>query len=205
MAQIEEYRLSFTSGGLLYEESTRIAAIQSEIGDWEQTRMKAQTENVLQARTPSSNSRRVREVCARLQNLTDRQFRLFQDSVQADQLLLLWLAVCKRYVLLREFADQVVRNHFLSLQLVLGREEFDRFMENSSVWHPEVENLSQSTKTKLGSVTYQMLREAGILSAQLLIQPVLLSREIARAIVVDSVELLHIYPIADSDVLGAAR
>ncbi len=202
MRQTEAYRLSFTSGGLLYEESTRIAAIHQEIGDWDQTRMKAQADNVLQARTDSSNSRMVREVCSRLQNFTQRQFELFQDAVQADQLLLLWLAVCKRYALLREFADQVIRNHFLSLQLVIGREEFDRFLDDSSVWHPEVDNLSESTKAKLASVTYQMLREAGIVSAELLIQPVMLSRDLAQAILVDSADLLHIYPIADSDVPG---
>lgn len=205
MAQIEEYRLSFTSGGLLYEESSRIAALQSKTGDWKLTRESAVADNLLQARTASSNARRVREVCARLKTLTERQLALFQDAVQVDQLLLLWLAVCKRYALLREFADEVVRSHFLSLQLVLAREEFDRFLEKKSVWHPEIEDLSDSTKIKLARVTYQLLREAGLVSQELMIQPALLSRDIAKAIISDDIQLLHIYPVADSDVPGAGR
>ncbi len=205
MAQSEEYRLSFTSGGLLLQESTRIATLHSQTGDWSRTRECAVADNLLQARSPSSSVRRVGEVCARLRMLTERQLALFQEPMQVDQLLLLWLAVCKRYAILREFADEVVRSHFLSLQLVLSREEFDRFLEKKSVWHPKIEGLADSTRAKLARAAYQMLSEAGLISQELVIQPVLLSRELARAIVADDIELLHVYPIADADVPGAGR
>lgn len=189
----------------MYEESTRIAELNARLGDWRKTRDKALADNLLQARTSRSSDRRVQEVCARLQALTARQLELFRDAMQSDQLLLLWLAVCKRYALLRDFAAEVIRGHFLSLQLVLAREEFDRFLDSKSLWHPNVESLADSTKAKLSSVTYQMLREAGLVSKELLIQPVLLSPEISAAIIADDNELLRIYPIADSDIPGIGR
>ena len=94
---------------------------------------------------------------------------------------------------------------FLNLQLVLSREEFDRFLEKKSVWHPKIEGLADSTRAKLARAAYQMLSEAGLISQELVIQPVLLSRELARAIVADDIELLHVYPLADADVPGAGR
>lgn len=206
MNRQSDYKLSFTAGGgLLREESLQVAALYAEAGCWTSAIENARQDNLTQARTARSGERILSEVSSRLKTLTEAQLQLFLKAPRTEQLTLLWLAICKRYLVLREFADEVVRHRFLSLDLTVTRVEFDRFLENKSVWHEEIDRISDSTKLKLSQVAIQMLREAEIISTESIIQPALLSPEVVEVIIADDPSLLQIFPASESDIRGLKR
>ena len=80
--------------------------------------------------------------------------------------------------------------------------DVDRFMDAKSLWHEELENITDNTKTKLQTVMMRMLREAELISKTDIIQPKLLSANLVRVIANDSVELFPLFPISETDVKG---
>lgn len=197
------YRLSFTTGGLLLAESVRVADEYARLLDWPATVERARSQNLLQARTASSGERVLREVCSRVRMLTPTQLALLQSGSNTDQQQLLWLAACKRYEVLRDFGNEVIRGRFLRLDRVVAADDFDEFLESKAIWHPEIEKLTETTRAKLRQVTLRMLREADILSSALEIQPTVFSPGVARAIQADCVAYFDIFPVAE-DVLRRA-
>ena len=197
------YKLSFTAGGLLFSESLIVADEHGRTGDWAAAARLVGNNNLLQARTESAGKRVLREVCARLRLLTSDELNLLRTGPRPDQLQLLWLAVCKRYELLYEFGSEVVRNKFLQLDLSVSPNDFEDFLDAKCIWHPEIEDLAASTRTKLRQVALQMLRQAEILSDDNIIQPATLSAEVAQVIQADATSLFAVFPISDSDIRAA--
>lgn len=145
----------------------------------------------------------VREVIGRLRQLTPEQLQLLLHGTRTDQDLLLWLACCKRFQLIADFAREILRTRFLRLELVIESNDADNFIESQSVWHEEIEELKPSTRQKLASVLIQMLREAELISADGLIQPKLLSPGLVKVIADDSVEHFQCFPVSEADVKAA--
>ena len=194
------YNLSFTAGGLLFSESLIVADEHSKANDWADAAETVERQNLLQARTESAGKRILREVCARLRLLTAEQLELLQKGSRSDQQQLFWLAACKRYELLYGFGSEVVRNKFLQLDLTVSLHDFDDFLEAKCIWHPEIEELAASTRAKLRQVAFRMLREADILSDDSVIQPTILSVELARVIQSEAVSHFAVFPVSESDI-----
>ena len=201
----EQYVLSFTAGGLLYHESIIVAEIYCKSRDWNETTSQINDQNLLQSRVQSTTTRKLREICARLQGLTSPQIELLVYGSRTEQNLLLWLACCKRYQLLADFAQEILHDKFIRLDLTISLIEVGNFVETKSVWHEELENLKESTRTKLVTVMMRMLREAELISNDQVIRPQLMSPQLARVIAADSFELFNIYPVAESDVRGVMQ
>ncbi len=201
----ESYVLSFTAGGLLYHESIKVAEIYNQIGEWDETVKQIKDKNLLQSRVEATTTRKLREICFRLQELTPQQVDLVVSGTRTDQNLLLWLACCKRYQLLADFAREVLRHNFVRLQMVIAPSDVDGFMESKALWHEELETLKESTRVKLRTVIMRMLREADLLSDDGIIQAKLLSPELVRVIADDSIELFSFLPVTESDVKGALQ
>ena len=201
----EQYVLSFTAGGLLYHESIIVAETYCKSRDWNKTTRQINDQNLLQSRVQSTTTRKLREICARLQGLTSPQIELLVSGSRTEQNLLLWLACCKRYQLLADFAQEILHDKFIRLDLTISLIEVGNFVETKSVWHEELENLKESTRTKLVTVMMRMLREAELISNDDVIRPQLMSPQLARVVAADSFELFNIYPVAESDVRGVMQ
>lgn len=158
-----KYRLSFSVGGLLLAEAGVAVSNWLETRDWQQTRQNLRTENLLQARTASSATRVAGEVCSRLETLTTAELEVFSELNSPDQALLMWLAACRRYELLAEFATEVVRKYYLTLRHCLEQADFDVFYGEKAVWHEELEQITESTRNRLRANTFLMLRQAHLL------------------------------------------
>jgi len=104
--------MSFTTGGLFYQESVKLAGLYPDYRDWSRVKDVALSENLLQTRTESTARRLLPEITARLSRLTDIQLKLFADGSRSEQNYLLWLALCKRYSFIREFAVEILREKF---------------------------------------------------------------------------------------------
>ncbi|MBB1515744.1 DUF1819 family protein [Tessaracoccus sp. MC1679] len=160
----DRYALSFTSGALLTREAVIAAPLFLEVRDWNAVRDRLRAENLLQARTASSGFRLAREVVQRLAVLTDAQLDLLQDASPSERGHLMWVAACRRYALIGDFAEEVVRERFLLLTPTLGYDDFDSFVRGKALWHPELAEVKDSTLQKLRSTVFRMLTEAGLLT-----------------------------------------
>ena len=194
------YKLSFTTGGLFQTESVIVLEEYFKTNNWDVAIESIKSENLLQARSSSTAKRKLLEVLSRLHTLTQQQLRLISDGYISDQKQLLWLAACKRYQILRQFGEEVIRNQYLQMQFTVPPNAFDKLLDDKAIWHSEIDEITVSTKARLGSNAFKMAREADILTNDGLIQPALFSRELVEAISNDSNDNFAIFPISDSDI-----
>ena len=159
----DRYALSFTSGALLTREAVIAVPLFLEVRDWNTVRDRLRAENLLQARTASSGFRLAREVAQRLAVLTDAELDLLQDASPSERGHLMWIAACRRYAFIGDFAEEVVRERFILLTPTLGYDDFDSFVHGKALWHPELAEVKDSTMQKLRSTVFRMLTEAGLL------------------------------------------
>ena len=75
----------------------------------------------------------------------------------------MWLAACRAYRFVGEFAVEVVQDRFLSFRLDLPLETFDQFFDAKAEWDDDLAQIVGSTRLKLRQVLFRILREAGIL------------------------------------------
>ena len=195
----QPYNMSFTAGGLLYHESLTVAALYDSLGAWDAVHARVIQDNLLKMRTHSAAQRIYREVASRLKNLTESQKALLLTGSHQEQGHMLWLAVCKRYRFIHDFATDVVREKFLRLDLALSYDDYDTFFANKAEWRPEVANVAESTRKKQRAVVFKMLREAGLLTSDHRVVPALLTRAELKAIATDDPAHLTVFPISPTE------
>ncbi len=193
------YLMSFTTGGLFYSESLLLLDLYWETEDWDKVHREALDVNILQARVVSTNRRVLREVIGRLRMLTKDALKLLQYGSPNEQRYLLWLGICRRYEFIYDFALEVIRERYLTLKLDLPVEEFESFYNAKEQWHAKLETIAPSTRTKLRTVLFRMLREAEIIDANKFILPAMLTDELIGIIAKHDVDDLVIFPISDID------
>ena len=190
----ERYALSFTSGGLLVREADVIVSQYLRVRDWATVRQAATEQNLLQARTISSIVRVTRETIQRMCVLEDAELELFAESSLTERCHLMWAAACRRYHLIGDFAEEVVRERFLLMTPTLGLEDFERFMTRKSLWHTELDELKLSTRAKLRQNAFRMLHEAGLLSEQGDIIPAVFSGRIHKTLAARTPSDIRFFP-----------
>lgn len=163
-SSVTRYALSFTSGALLMREATIVAPLYLQEHEWPDVRELISANNLLQARTVSTAERRTREVVQRLAVLSRDELEILVAATASERGHLLWAAACRRYDLVGEFAEEVLRERFLLLSPTLDHDDFDRFIRSKALWHEELAQLKESTLRKLRSNVFRMLVEAGLVS-----------------------------------------
>jgi hypothetical protein len=154
--------------------STPPDRVGSRIGDrelntfWKQARQQVIDEHLLTVRTQTAMSRTVSETIKRLSvlSLTELRFLTADDSMNADRSALMWVAMCRYYTLVGEFANEVLRDHYLLGKPTVTREDYDRFVYSKSLWHEELDQISDSTAKKLRSNLFQAMFEARLLEKE---------------------------------------
>ncbi|MFE7183875.1 DUF1819 family protein [Streptomyces erythrochromogenes] len=204
-APASRYALSFTSGALLMREASIAAPLYLRERDWSKVRAVIEQDNLLQARTVASGRRLTREVTQRLAVLTDGEIELLVDAPATERGHLLWAAACRRYDLIGEFAEEVVRERFLLLASMLTYEDFDSFVRGKALWHTELTEVKGSTLRKLRSNVFLMLNEAGLLSDRGHLVQAVLSQRVATALSTRTPSDLRFFPTSDHDIGRAER
>lgn len=198
------YALSFTTGALLAREAALVTPVYVEERDWERTRDQAVKGNLLQARTHSTGVRLVRETVKRLSALGDDEVELLIDGTASERGYLMWAAACRRYGLIGEFAEEVLRERFLIFASRLGYEDFNSFVRTKALWHEELAEIKDSTLQKLRSNVFKMLHEAELLSDAGVIMPAVLSERVVAVLGSRSPSDLRFFPTQAKAVQGAA-
>lgn len=191
------YKLSFTAAPLLQQESVKLAELFMECKDWDMVRDEVLSKNLLQARTQSSLRRICQEVIPRLGTLSQDELDLLVQGSSQEQVQLLWIAVCRQYRFVAEFAVEVLRERYLSLKGDVRLVDFDSFYNQKSEWHPELENLSLSTRNKLRQVLFRIMREADLLARNNTINAAMLSPRVMDLLTLHNPRDLSYFPMPD--------
>ena len=171
----QKYKMSFSTGGLLVNESVEVAKLHEPGGNWTETLKRALSARTMSLPKHASNRRRLREITNRLETLSRGELDFLIYSDRQDQVAILWVAVCRTYRFIREFQSEVIRERFLSGKADLPLETFDRFFEEMAEWHKEISKISEATRLSLRQILFRMLREADIITGTHQIQSPLLS------------------------------
>ncbi|MFW7355909.1 MAG: DUF1819 family protein [Brucella sp.] len=195
MSAIPKYRMSFSVGGLMLNESLAIAEHYQRGETWAYARERLLAEGASSLPKLASQTRALREVYDRIGHLSDaeRQF-LSAEADRTEQQAMIWLAICRTYRFIYEFAVQVINERYQSWRLDLGHEVFDRFLAEKAETDPGLAELSLSTCAKLRQVLFRILRESGLRSVEGRIQPVWLSGRMKRLIEESDPADLRIFP-----------
>lgn len=197
--------MSFTTGSLFHRESVKLAALYLELGDWNAVRDKVISNNLLQTRTLNTLKRVCREVISRLKTLSIEELNFLVEANPQEQGYLLWLATCRRYRFIADFAIEVLRERYITLKTDVNHEDFDSFFNRKSEWHAELDAIQPTTRNKLRQVLFRILREAGLLASNNIINAAILSPELLNAISHNNRRDVLFLPVFESDLKGMAQ
>ncbi|MBN8486517.1 MAG: DUF1819 family protein [Burkholderiales bacterium] len=197
---IQRYRLSFTTGGLFVQQAPLIAECFQRVGSWKEVRSQMKAANLLQVRTAAAATRIGKEVSARLEGLSTAELEWLVEASRRDQAYLLWVAACRRYAFIRDFALEVLREQYLVLRRQLTFADYDSYYSGKALWHIELDEIAPSTQLKLRQNLFRMLREADLLSDQSVIHPAQLSPHLAQLLAARGKDELLIFPATDNDI-----
>jgi len=201
----DRYIMSFTTGGLFHRESVKLTTLYLELGDWNAVRDKVISENLLQARTLNTLKRVYREVISRLKTLSADEMDFLVKASPQEQSYLLWLAVCRRYKFIADFAVEVLRERYLTLKTDLSHEDFDSFFNRKSEWHSELDKIQATTRNKLRQVLFKILREADLLTANNMINAAIISPKLLDMIYHGNQHDVLFFPAFEADLKGMAQ
>lgn len=193
-----KYAISFTTCSIRKPENLKIAKLYTSSHDWKRVRETVIADNVLQQRTLKSTKRLYREISSRLRQLTADEFELLLSGSDEEQNQLLWLASCRRYDFIYDFAVEVIREYVLRLDYKLPLYEFDAFWASKAMIDENLDSVALSTKKKARQIVFKMLREVGLVDEQNNIQQLFYSLRLIETIEASSRQDLAIFPISEA-------
>jgi len=191
----KKYKLSFTAASLSINEAVNIAEVYLKMRDWNQTNLYIKENNTLQSRTSSRTIRVSRELIQRLKMLTDTQIELLVEGNPTEKKYLLWLAACKTYEFVKEFAIEVLHEKYLSRSMTLTDLDYDAFFNRKSDWNDDLAQITTSTRKKIRQVLLLMAKEAGLLTEDNTILRAMLSNRLTGTLKSDAPMSFQIFPI----------
>lgn len=197
--------MSFTTGTILHQESVKLAELYLDYGDWDAVRDKVVEDNLLQTRTLNTLKRVCSEVISRLKTLTQDELVFLIEANYQEQAYLLWLAVCRRYQFIADFAVEVLRERYITLKRDLTHEEFDAFFNQKSEWHTELDELTPATREKLRQVLFKMLREVDLLTPSNMINAAMMSLRMLELFRQGNGRDMLYFPIFEADLKAMTR
>ena len=193
--KVSKYRTSFTTGGICLNESVALAGNYNESKGWSLAIEDTISNFDLSAPKQKSQRRLLGELSSRLKNLNPHELTFFKNYADiAEQRLLLWLAFCRTYRLVREYVLEIVQDRYLAYRLDLSIDSFDLFFEHKAEWDDTLASTSASTRVRLRQVVFKTMREVGIISEENRIQSSYLSPQLRGLIEATSPTDLAVFP-----------
>jgi hypothetical protein len=187
--------MSFTVGSLLARESFQFLEIYFENKDWKKAKKIAVENNILQSNKISTCQRVITELYSRLKLLNSAELNFLKQETGREQLLILWLAFCRKYSFVYQFAAELIHNRVQNFNAQLDLIDFDLFFETMSLQYPQLESIPESRKNKLRQVLFRTLKEAEILDKELNIKTFIPSQNFLKTLYLNSGRDLIIFPI----------
>jgi hypothetical protein len=189
-----KYTLSFTTGAAFITESVSMAKLYSEDGNWPSVRSRVFEENTFQARTASTLKKLYGEISSRLKTLNNDEIKLLAIGTGREQRQLIWLAICQRHPLIRDFAVEVMSGLYDKAQFHLSRDDYNVFYNRLSEWNANLDQASPSTQSKARQVIFKMIRECGLISEESEIIPQSVDSELLNQLSLHDPSIIKIFP-----------
>jgi len=191
----QSYKMSFSTGGLFVNESIEVAKLHRDDETWKQTITRALEEGAASLPKAASQRRTLREISNRVSTLSSDELAfLIEDANRQEQQSILWLATCRAYRFVREFAVEVIREKYLSYQMDLPLESFDIFYNAKAEWDDGLSEISETTRLKLRQIMFRIMREAGVISEDNHIQTAYLTPRLKLMIEEHNAAELAVFP-----------
>lgn len=160
------YTLSFTVGGLFLFEGIELARLRATCASWDDVRQTS-PDDIFVAKGGASSVKRIRnEVICRLSTLTPDEIPQLASGGITDARALMWVAACRKYRILAEFAHEVLDERLRTYQPEIRVTDFDALIDAKGVSAAEIACLATSTRARLRSGAFRMLREAEMIDAE---------------------------------------
>ena len=188
------YTMSFTVGGLFLFEGIELARLRVTCASWEEVRQTA-PDDVFVAKGGASSVKRIRnEVIGRLATLTPDEITHLASSGMTDARALMWIAACRKYRILAEFAHEVLDERLRTYQPEIRMTDFDALMDAKGMNAVEIARLAPSTRVRLRSGAFRMLREAELLDAESRVRVLQVSETLRNLLGLDNRAGLDLIP-----------
>ena len=203
MAVEEKYRFSFTAGSSQIADFTRLAKMVVDAG-YELDRISRDDVGKGKERT---NQRHFQELRIRLGTLTNEEIEVLADGDLNDKKCITLLALCKSYRFVLDFVVEVVREKALVYDFEIRESDYNSFVNRKIYDHPELDELSESTKDKIKQVLFRILAEVDLIdnAKSRVIQNVLIAPKLFNIVKRDNPELLKIFLKPDSEIKEATN
>jgi len=189
----QKYSLAFNTRAALIIDTITIAKIYSEIGIWNNVKEFVSEQNILQARTVSTANRIYSEISHRLKLLTDKEMAFLLGTEQ-EQRQIVWLAICKRYLLIKDFSIEVLTHRYDSSQYAVSQDDYIYFYNGKAQWYENLDKASAPSQRKARQMLFIMLRECRLINDAGEIMSQLLSGELLQTLKNSSPEYIRIFP-----------
>ena len=189
-----KYSLGFTTGAALVHESVIVADYYTQLKDWSAVRSKVLDENSFRSRTQSTLKSLYGEVAKRLKHLSHTEISLLASGDEFQTNALVWLAICRQYLLIRAFTLEVVIPQFESARFTLKHQDYDAFFNMKAEWHQNLDEASHLTKKKARQVIFKMMKECGIVGSANDILAQYFDEKLKQAITEQSLEDIGLFP-----------
>ena len=159
----QKYKIGFTRPALL-SESVLVAREYTEVKSWSATRKRVDQDNLLQTRTKRSSTIAFGEIQQRLSLLNSEQIEVIADDHPQDVRQLVWIALCKQYPFIGDFTIEVLIPAHQSGRHQVDHDDYGYFFNTKADWHPELESVSDKTRSNARQALFQMMRQCELLS-----------------------------------------
>lgn len=173
-----KYRFSFTAVGLAPVAMQEVAALYRDCGSGEATYARIVKENALKCRTVSALRRIAAELVLRIGRLSPEERARFVENRLNERNVFAWLAVCRAYDLVGDFASEALHEAYVTGQKTYATSDYEKFVNGKLALHPELDELSEQTYAKVRQVVFRMMREAGFLDKKDNIIPLVMDAEL---------------------------
>jgi hypothetical protein len=177
---MKRYSIGFTRPALL-KETTVIAQLYKEFRDWAKIKTSVNKENLLQTRTKRSSEIIFAEIQKRLSLLSTEQIELIAEDFPQDVRQLVWVALCKQYAFIGDFTLEVLTPAFMSGRQDINHDDYSYFFSSKADWHPELENVSDKTRSNARQALFQMMRQCELITEENRLIPQFLSSSIQQS------------------------
>ncbi len=190
----KRYNMGFSAGALLFKESITISEQFLELQNWEAVKSKTISENLLQIRTLSGLQRIYSETVRRLSTLSEESLGLLVNSSKDTQIQIVWYSICKKYLFISEFVQEVIQSKLIRFDYLLTEDDFFIFYNKKAEIYDELNQLTELTKSKLKNNIFRMMREAGFVTKDHLINKIVIVQEVKNIIEREGLLNIRIFP-----------
>lgn len=168
------YKIGFARTALI-RETVLIAQLFSDLKDWSRVKQTVIDDNVLQTRASRTSSIIYNEIHKRLKLLSEEQIEVIAEDYTQDVRQLVWIGICKQYRFIGDFSYEVLASASASGRYEITYDDYGYFFNAKAEWHPELEQVSDKTRSNSRQMLFQMMRQCELLNEANQLIPQMLS------------------------------